>query len=143
MEILLTRLKYYPTHTPGQLYINGDFFCFTLEDVNREVEGQPVEKWKIKHETCIPQGRYKVTLEQSGRFGPDTPTINNVPGFSLIRIHSGNTDKDTDGCILLGYKLNSAGIIQFGTTRPAVADLKVRIRKAEEEVWITIKNIKN
>ena len=117
---------------------------FTLEDVVREVEGQPVATWKIQNETAIPQGRYKVTLEMSGRFGPDTITVNQVPGFSYIRIHPGNTDKDTDGCILVGYKLSDVNIIQFGTTRPAVADLKQKVKdalKAGEEVWITIKNI--
>ena len=144
MELLLTRLRYEKTHTNGQLYVNGDFFCFTLEDVVREVDGKPVAEWKVQNETAIPQGRYKVTLEDSPRFGPETISLNQVPGFSKIRIHAGNTDKDTEGCILLGYKLSSVGIIQYGTTRPAVLDLKQLIRariNKKEDVWITIKNI--
>ena len=144
MELLLSRLKFYDTHTTGQLYVNGEFFCFTLEDIIREVDNKSISEWKIKNETAIPQGRYKVTLEMSGRFGPDTLTVNQVPGFQYIRMHSGNTDKDTEGCIILGYKLTPLGIIQFGTTRPAVFDLKGKVRQAlrTEEVWITIKTIK-
>ena len=144
MELLLTRLKFYDTHTIGQLYVDGEFFCFTLEDVEREVEGKPVASWKIKGETAIPQGRYKVTLELSNRFGPDTLTLKQVPGFDFIRMHSGNTDKDTEGCIILGYKLTDSNIIKFGTTRPAVLDLKGKVRQAlrTEVVWITIKTIK-
>jgi hypothetical protein len=138
MELKLTRTKFLKTHTVGQLYIDGDFFCFTLEDVVREIKDQPVEKWKIKNETAIPKGRYKVTLVNSPKFGPDTPSLSNVPGFSYIRIHAGNTDKHTEGCLLLGYKLNDANIIQPGTTRPAVADLKVKLKATKEEVWITI-----
>ncbi len=145
MELTLHRVKFYPNRTNGQMYVNGEFFCFTLEDTVREVEGKPVESWKIKDETAIPVGKYKVTLEVSGKFGPDTMTINRVPGFQYIRMHSGNTENDTEGCIILGYKLADNGIIQSGTTRPAVADLKQVIRKAldaGEDCWITITNIK-
>lgn len=144
MELLLLRNRFYKTHTIGQLYINGVLFSFVLEDVIREVQGQPVEKWKVKYETAIPQGVYEVVLQPSGRFGPDTPTLLNVPGFDLIRIHSGNTDKDTDGCLILGYKLTDSGLIAVGSTKPAVLDLKGKIKQAilnGEKVYITIKNI--
>lgn len=141
MELLLCRVRRYHTHTIGQLYVDGVYFCFVLEDVVREVAGQAVEKWKIQNETAIPQGNYRVTLETSGRFGPDTPTINQVPGFQYIRMHSGNTDKDTDGCLILGYKLSDTSIIAVGSTKPAVADLKAKIKAAKGEVRITIKNI--
>lgn len=110
----------------------------------REVNGQPVEKWKIQDETAIPQGRYEVTLEDSGRFGPDTPTLQRVPGYKYIRMHAGNVDKDTDGCLILGYKITDAGIIAFGSTKPAVLDLKGKIKQAinsGQKVYITIKTV--
>jgi hypothetical protein len=88
--------------TIGKMFIDGVFACFTLEDEVREVEGQPVSEWKIKGATAIPAGSYRVTLEHSARFGPDTPTINDVPGFQYIRMHAGNTAADTEGCLLLG-----------------------------------------
>lgn len=143
MELALHRVKLLDTRTNGQLYVDGDFFCFTLEDKVREIPGRPVSEWKVQNETAIPQGRYKVTLESSPKFGPDTLTLNLVPGYSYIRMHSGNTETDTDGCIILGYKLAANGIIQPGTTRPAVADLKqkVRVGLKSGECWITITTI--
>lgn len=142
MELLLLRNRFYPTHTIGQLYIDGTYFCFVLEDVVREVPGVPVEKWKIRDETAIPQGRYEVVLQNSPKFGPDTPTLLNVPGYEGIRIHSGNTEQNTDGCLILGYKLTDQGMILFGTTKPAVADLKQKFKETEDKVYITIKTIK-
>lgn len=144
MELLLLRNRFYPTHTVGQLYVDGEYFCFVLEDVIREIEGQPVEKWKVQNETAIPQGKYEVGLEDSGLFGPDTLTLFKVPGFKYIRMHSGNTAKDTDGCLILGFGLTSSNIIAFGTTKPAVLELKGKVKRALEDrkkVHITIKNI--
>lgn len=145
MYIQVFRVRFYKTHTIGQLYVDGNLLCFTLEDVVREVAGQPVEKWKIKHETAIPVGTYEVELVNSPKFGPDTPSLVNVPGYSEVRIHSGNTDYDTDGCLILGYKLNDNGTIKFGTTRPAVNDLKEQIKKAlsgHEKVYIEIRTMR-
>ena len=121
----LVRNRFYPTHTIGQLYVNDNFFCFTLEDVVRERSGEPVERWKIDGETAIPYGIYKVVFEWSNKFGPDTLTLKNVPGFKYIRMHSGNTPADTEGCIIVGYKLTDKGMIVPGSTKPALRDLKV------------------
>ena len=127
MNLKLLRARKLETRTIGQLYIDDEFFCFTLEDKVREVAGQPVEKWKIKGETAIPMGRYRVTLETSHRFGTNTITLNNVPGFTGIRMHTGNTEKDTEGCIIVGYKLTVDNLISPGSTRPALSDLKQRL----------------
>lgn len=128
MKLKLLRTKLRTELTNGQLYIDDEFFCFTLEDKVREENGVPVEKWKIKGETAIPRGIYKVTLENSPRFGPETPTIHKVPGFEHIRIHGGNTPADTEGCIIVGFRLDHRGIIFPGTTRPALNELKRRLR---------------
>lgn len=130
MQLKIIRTKYFDTHTIGQLYIDGELFSFVLEDVVREEPGVPVEQWKIWGETAIPTGEYPVTLEHSAKFGPDTISIGNVPGFKYIRIHAGNTAKDTEGCPIVGYKLTEQNIIKPGTTRPAVADLKLRVKQA-------------
>lgn len=145
MQLKILRTKFLPTHTIGQLYIDDEFFCFTLEDVVREVPGKKVEEWKIPNETAIPTGIYDVTLEDSPKFGPETITIHKVPGFSYIRIHSGNTAKDTEGCPIVGFKLTKENLIAYGTTRPAVSALKAFIRKAIEKgskISITISGIK-
>ena len=80
--------------TMGILLIDGVFTCWTLEDVVREV--------KIPGETAIPAGRYAVQLSLSQRFQKLLPEILTVPGFTGIRIHAGNTQADTAGCLLVG-----------------------------------------
>ena len=128
MELILKRTRFRDTITTGQLYVDGAYFCFTLEDKVREQNGVPVEKWKIKEETAIPTGIYDVVLERSPRFGPDTMTLLKVPGFSEIRIHGGNRPEDTEGCIIVGFKVNDSGIIVPGSSRPALRELKRRYR---------------
>ena len=81
----------------GKLYWDDRFICYTLEDVARPV--------KIMHETCIPKGTYKIIVNMSNRFKKLMPLLLDVPGFEGIRIHCGNTDKDTSGCILVGKSL--------------------------------------
>ena len=116
--------------------------CYTLEDEVREIPDVPVADWKIKSATAIPAGRYRVTLEYSQRFGPDTLTVHDVPGFSYIRMHAGNTEADTDGCPLLGMEIDPRGIVG-GTSRPAVKLVQFLVRDAierGEEVWLTVNN---
>ena len=88
--------------TIGELFIDSIPECYSLEDRVREVEGQPVEAWKVKGETAIPRGTYPVTITYSNRFKRDLPLVGQVPGFEGIRIHPGNTTEDTEGCILVG-----------------------------------------
>jgi len=90
-------------YTIGKLYIDGDYFCDTLEDA--------VRKEKIVGKTAIPVGRYKVKKTYSPRFKKVLPEILNVPNFSGVRIHSGNTAKDTEGCLLLGLNKTKGAVI--------------------------------
>jgi hypothetical protein len=80
--------------TLGKLYVNGVSLYYTLEDLERDV--------KIKGKTAIPKGKYKVSLTMSNRFKKVLPLLQNVPNFEGVRIHSGNTKEDTEGCILVG-----------------------------------------
>lgn len=104
MKLRLERYGPHPDSTLGTLSVDGELLCWTLEDEIREIEGEPVEKWKVKGETAIPRGNYTVVINFSNRFQREMPQLLDVPGFSGIRIHPGNTDKDTDGCILVGGK---------------------------------------
>lgn len=133
--------------THGAIYDeDGQWVCFALEDVVREKRGVPVREWKIAGETAIPEGRYRVTLERSPRFGENTITINDVPGFSYIRIHAGNDHTDTDGCPLVGLRrvvdpIGSGGSVL--DSRLALSRLKERVTPtlaAGGEVWLTIFN---
>ena len=88
--------------TIGEILVDGQEECYSLEDKVREIEGQPVEAWKVAKETAIPKGSYNVVVTYSNRFQRDLPLLENVPGFSGVRIHPGNTTEDTEGCILVG-----------------------------------------
>lgn len=95
-EFNLTLKRTYPldNYTIGELYIEGEYYCDTLEDTVREE--------KIAGKTAIPYGKYEVIVNRSPRFKRDLPLLLDVPNFEGIRIHRGNTDKDTSGCILVG-----------------------------------------
>lgn len=75
---------------------------YSLEDTVREVAGWLVAEWKIPGKTAIPSGIYRMRWTMSNRFKREMLLLENVPGFAGIRIHAGNTDADTEGCILLG-----------------------------------------
>lgn len=144
MNLILQRIT--PAGHPrtfGKLLAeDGHQLCYSLEDEVREIPDKPVADWKIKGATAIPAGRYRVTLEYSGRFGPDTLTVHDVPGFTYIRMHAGNTTEDTDGCPLLGMEIDPHGILG-GTSRPAVKLVQFMVRDAvgrDEDVWLTVSN---
>lgn len=126
LDLVLQRRPHHLSalRTPGEIYINGLFAMYSCEDPVREIAGQPVSAWKIKGETAIPAGRYKVTLENSPRFGPDTITIHGVEGFEFVRMHAGNDAEHSEGCPLVGYELTAEGAIAFGQTRAAAKNLK-------------------
>lgn len=90
----VVRKIYSDTTTIGDLYFKENFICYSLEDT--------VRKLKIPHMTAIPNGQYEIIMSFSNRFQKKLPELLSVPFFSGIRIHAGNTDKDTDGCILVG-----------------------------------------
>ena len=97
-EFNLNLKRTYPKekYTIGELYIEGEYYCDTLEDTVREPDV------KIAGQTAIPYGKYEIIVNRSPRFKRDLPLLLNVPNFEGIRIHRGNTDKDTSGCILVG-----------------------------------------
>ncbi len=95
MLIEVKRFEFKDTHTTGKLYVNGIYECFTLEDAVRNGT-------KVLGKTAIPIGTYKLIIDASTRFKQDMPHILDVPDFTGVRIHAGNTSADTDGCILLG-----------------------------------------
>lgn len=112
MELILKRDSSARDWTRGHLFIDGNFECFTCEDVVREIPGQPVSMWKIPAKTAIPTGRYQVLRTFSNRFRRTTLQLMNVPGFEGIRIHSGNHAVDTEGCLLPGQTSNENGVFQ-------------------------------
>ena len=98
MKLKLVRIAKRENYTIGKLYVEGEYFCDTLEDRVRDLT---VEK-KIPGETAIPAGQYDLIVSMSPRFKRELPRLLNVPYFEGILIHRGNTEKDTSGCILVG-----------------------------------------
>lgn len=126
MQITIKRLYKTDTSTIGELLIDGIFECFTLEDAERKV--------KIKAETAIPKGSYKVIINESNRFKRLLPLLLNVPDFEGVRIHSGNSNHDTEGCILVGQTRNKNYI---GQSRKAFDKLFKKMQAAKD-ITLTI-----
>ena len=113
MRIRVKRVHLEPEYTVSDFCIDGVFQCYVLEDAVREVKGVPVSKWKIATKTAIPAGTYNVIVNWSEHFQQMLPLIENVEGFTGIRIHKGNTAGYTDGCLLLGMAwLGDAAILR-------------------------------
>lgn len=133
METVLTvkRKWFTDKSTIGELYYDGEYLCFTLEDVVRDV--------KVYGQTAIPEGRYQVVLSFSNRFQKFLPEILNVPNYTGIRMHAGNKPADTEGCVLVG---DAKGDDFIGNSRAAMAVLMARLGTSARrgKVWIEIKS---
>ena len=141
MNIVLKRIALRDTYTIGKLYIDDKYICDTVEDKVRDINKNGVfdngEK-KVYGETAIPYGTYEVKWTYSNRFKKYMPEILNVPNFSGIRIHSGNTAADSLGCIIVGENKVVGKVIN---SRATVNKLYPIIQKGckEGKVTITIK----
>lgn len=106
MKLELIRIANRPTYCIGKLYIDGEYFCDVIEDTDRGLDDSmsvdEILKKKIKGETAIPTGIYKIEITYSPKYKRMMPLLIGVKGYSGIRIHSGNTSKDTEGCLLVG-----------------------------------------
>lgn len=122
MKILVESFLKEKDCTVSKLYIDGVFKCFTMEDEIRTL--------KVRGETAIPEGIYEIGLRWSPKFSPvynhKMLWILNVPGFEFVLIHWGNTDDDTDGCLLLGDKI---GILNGQTCVEHSRDTYLKIYK--------------
>jgi Family of unknown function (DUF5675) len=127
MKLNLVRKIFSDKSTIGELSVNGAFECFTLED--------PVRPVKIKGDTAIPAGTYEVAVTFSNRFQKFLPLLLNVPNFEGIRIHTGNTPKDTLGCILVGQ---GKGVDSISASRLAFAPLFEKIQSVVRTEKVTI-----
>lgn len=120
MELKLRRTIKTDNSTIGELFVDGKFECYTLEDKEREV--------KIPKETAIPKGKYSISITVSNRFKRELPLLANVPNFEGVRIHPGNTNHDTEGCILVG---RTKGVDFIGNSRIAFDALFAKLKGAK------------
>ena len=114
----------------GELYVDGVFESYTLEDIERPV--------KVAGVTAIPRGHYELVITYSERFKKLLPLLLNVPNFDGVRIHTGNTSAHTEGCILVGKSKTENQVLQ---SRDAFAVLfpKLQAAAAKEKIFIEIK----
>jgi hypothetical protein len=129
MDLALKRTDFTDESTIGELSIGGEFECFTLEDMVRPV--------KIKGFTAIPAGSYEVVISFSARFKCPLPLLLNVPNFDGIRIHPGNTARDTEGCILVGREKGKNSIANSKVAFEKLFGILSRAMETEK-VFITI-----
>jgi hypothetical protein len=133
MKITVERFDFGSDDTIGKLYIDGKFYCYTIEDEER--------KDKVKGETCIPKGIYKVGKRHSPKFSPrfghSMLWIKDVPGFQYILIHTGNTDDDTEGCLIVGMRIGQRAVldskIAYNKIYPIISDAIDRFESVEIE----------
>lgn len=138
MELTLKRKFKGSTYTIGDLSVDGIFFCNTIEDTVRELPAVCPDtsrgrsctcKEKIYARTAIPVGIYKITLEYSPKFKRRMPYLHNVPHFLGILIHSGNTETDSAGCIIVGENTVKGKVLN---SRATFQRLYARLEKGKD-----------
>lgn len=153
MELRINRRYKKGTYTIGNLYVNGEWFCNTLEDKDRGLTStmsvETIKARKVYGETAIPTGRYIVRMDivspkYSGyswykqNFGGRMPRLENVKGFEGILIHPGNTALDSYGCILVGVNREKGKVLDSRATFLKLWKLLEAARKRKETIYLTI-----
>lgn len=155
MELFLDRRYKGTDYTIGSLYVNGVYECDTLEDTDRgltsDMSVEEIESKKVATKTAIPSGTYDITLDVvspkysnyskyswSKTIGGKVPRLLNVKGFDGILIHPGNTNKDTDGCILVGDNKIKGKVINSIATFQELYHVLLKAKVAGEKITIQI-----
>lgn len=122
-------------HNWGKLFVDGKYLGETLEDVDRFLEDGGK---KVQDDTAIPRGKYRVTTSFSQRFQKLMPEVHDVPGFSGVRIHGGNTESNTHGCPLLGQYRTADGIRDCAGVNLRLMNLLLAAESRDEEIWLEV-----
>ena len=131
--LTLTRIAKRADYTIGRLEDkNGIKICDTLEPTWRDYKGGEL---KVPRKSAVPEGTYPVVVTKSKKFGKYLPLLVGVPGFEGIRIHSGNTVNDTEGCILVGQNLIKGKVLLSRLTLEKL----MRLIENEKRIFLTIK----
>ena len=148
MELVLKRIAKKKGYTIGKLYVKqpiideylrGEKFIYICDTLEPQWRDYAKGARKIKGKSAIPEGRYPIVITFSPTFKKWLPLLVNVPMFSGIRIHAGNTVKDTQGCILVGENREVGKVLN---SRKYVEIIKAKIVEAkdkDEAVWIEIR----
>lgn len=129
MEVVLKVKRLYKKekYTIGKMYLNNQYVCDTLEDTDRgltnDMSIEEIKAKKVYGETAIPTGTYKLIVDWSLKYQKNMPHILDVKGFDGVRIHSGNTAKDSLGCILVGKNKEVGKVLDSRNTYNYLMDL--------------------
>lgn len=139
MNLTLKRIYTNDLYTIGHLYVDGAYICDAIEDTDRKLDDSMTEEEirakKVYCETAIPTGEYRVILTWSMKFKRLMPRLLNVKGFDGILIHSGNTEKSSCGCLIVGYNKIKGKVIN---SREVFNKLFSILKETEEDIYITI-----
>lgn len=142
MEIRVKRIARKDGYTVGQMSLNNEYFCDTLEDTDRGLKDtmqvNEILAKKRKGVTAIPTGKYDVILTFSPKFKRVLPLLLNVKGYEYIRIHHGNFPSSTDGCLLVGENKIKGQIVNSRATLEKLMSVLLECEKKKEKVTILI-----
>ena len=154
LELLVDRKYKKETYTIGNLYVDGEWFCNTLEDKDRGLKSsmslEEVERLKVYAETAIPAGRYVVKMDvvspkynkvkwYKDNFGGRMPRLENVKGFSGVLIHPGTTAVDSAGCIIVGLNKKKGNVLESRATFTKLWKILEEAYKSKKAIYLTIK----
>lgn len=138
MRLELKRIARKKDYTIGKIYANGRYICDTIEDVDRGLDDnmdlKEIQAKKVYGETAIPTGIYRIKITHSPKYKKQMPLVEDVKGFEGIRIHSGNTAKDSLGCIIVGENKVKGKVINSRATYNKLFDLI----KNEKDIYLII-----
>jgi hypothetical protein len=142
MKLKLERLYLKDTYTIGKLYIDGKYFCDTVEDkvrdLNKDGDLNDLGETKVYGETAIPYGTYEVEVTYSPKFKRELPLIKNVPHFEGIRIHKGNYATNSSGCIITGENKIKGGVINSTPYEIKITSLIKEAQNKGDKITIEI-----
>lgn len=142
MELQLKREIFTDISTIGTLTIDGKFECYILEDKDRGINNtltlEQIMRVKVYGKTAIPYGRYEIDWTMSARFKVMMPILLNVVGWSGIRIHKGNTEIDSLGCLLCGTRKLSNRITESTVATNKLYAKIEAAKKQGQRIYITI-----
>lgn len=141
MELLLERKYLKNNYTIGNLFVNGKFYCNIIEDVVRDINKNgsfDCGEFKISGHTAIPYGKYEIQVTYSPKFKRKLPLLLNVRHFEGIRIHRGNTEKDSSGCLIPGENTKRGMVLNSTKYELELTNLIEDANKKGEKVIIEI-----
>lgn len=136
MKFTLQRDVFEGEFTLGELLQEGEHFAFTCEDVDRKLEDGNI---KVPGKSAIPRGTYPLTVSMSARFSRLMPLVKDVPNFSGVRIHGGNTHKDTEGCPLIGEKRTAEGVAVCAAVVAKLIKIIVEAETGGDKCYLEVK----